>query len=134
MDKLLEDIERRGEISNEFLLTVGLDEVGLYRVPGSVSSVKALTAALDAGEEVDMDDPRWIDVNVVAGTFKSWLRELPDSILTTALYDKFILAVGLQDYEEKYYAIKGLVHQLPKTNFDLLKRVIYHFKRYIQSL
>jgi hypothetical protein len=73
----------------------GLDEVGLYRVPGSVSSVKALTAALNAGQDVDMDDPRWIDVNVVAGTFKSWLRELPESLLTPALYDKFILAVSM---------------------------------------
>jgi GTPase-activating protein BEM2 len=133
VDKLLDDIERRGQLRRSYLLMVGLDEVGLYRVPGSVSSVKALTAALDAGEDVDMDDSRWIDVNVVAGTFKSWLRELPDSILTPALYDKFILAVGLQDYEEKFYAIKGLVHQLPKANFALLKRVIYHFKRCIPS-
>ena len=84
VEKLLTDIERRG-----------LDEVGLYRVPGSVSSVKALTAALNVGEDVDMDDDRWIDVNVIAGTFKSWLRELPESLLTPALYDKFILAVGM---------------------------------------
>jgi GTPase-activating protein BEM2 len=111
-------------------LTIGLDEVGLYRVPGSVSSVKTLIASLNASEDVDMDDERWIDVNVVAGTFKSWLRELPESILPPGLYEKFILAVGLQDYEEKYYAIKGLVHQLPIGNFNLLKRVIQHLKRY----
>src|SRR5437762_4239109 len=120
-------------ISLSSVLTTGLDEVGLYRVPGSVSSVKALTAALNAGEDVDMDDLRWIDVNVVAGTFKSWLRELPESILTPELYDRFLLAVALQDYEEKYYAIKGLVHQLPQSNFDLLKRVVFHLKRYSLS-
>ena len=108
----------------------GLDEVGLYRIPGSVSSVKALTAALNTGE-VDMDDERWIDVNVVAGTFKSWLRELPESPLTPELYDKFIQAVGLQDYEEKCYAIRSLVHQLPKGNFNLLQRVIQHLKKYV---
>ena len=112
------------------MLTSGLDEVGLYRVPGSVSSVKTLIAALNAGEDVNMDDERWIDVNVVAGTFKSWLRELPDSLLTPELYDKFILAVGLQDYEEKCYAIRSLVHQLPTGNFKLLQRVIQHLKRY----
>jgi len=116
-------------ISSSTILTTGLDEVGLYRVPGSVSSVKALIAALNGGEEVDMDDDRWIDVNVVAGTFKSWLRELPDSILTEELYDKFILAAGLQDYEEKCYAIRDLVHQLPKGNFSLLQRIIQHLKR-----
>jgi GTPase-activating protein BEM2 len=119
VDKLIDDLERRG-----------LDEVGLYRVPGSMSSVKALTAALNAGEDVDMDDDRWIDVNVVAGTFKTWLRELPESLLTSTLFDKFVLAAGIQEYEEKFYAIKALVHQLPKGNHDLLKRVIYHLKRY----
>lgn len=77
-----------------------------------------------------MDDERWIDVNVVAGTFKSWLRELPESLLTNELFDKFILAVGIQDYEEKCYAVRGLVHQLPTSNFNLLKRVIQHLKRY----
>jgi GTPase-activating protein BEM2 len=99
-------------------------------VPGSVSSVKALINALNSGEEVDMDDERWIDVNVVAGTFKSWLRELPESILTDELFDKFIHAVGIQDYEEKCYAVRSLIHQLPTTNFNLLKRVIHHLKRY----
>jgi len=115
------------------MLIIGLDEVGLYRVPGSVSSVKTLMAALNSGE-VDMDDERWIDVNVVAGTFKSWLRELPDSILTAELYDLFIQAAGLQDYEEKYYAIRSLVHQLPKGNFNLLQRVIQHLKLYLLPL
>jgi len=108
----------------------GLDEVGLYRVPGSVASVKTLIAALNSGEDVDMDDERWIDVNVVAGTLKSWLRELPDSILTPELYKKFIQAAGLQDYEEKCYAIRNLVHQLPTGNFNLLQRIIQHLKRF----
>lgn len=121
----------KGEVNLAVLshLTPGLDEVGLYRVPGSMMSVKSLAAALNAGEDVDMDDPRWLDINVVAGTLKSWLRELPESILTPVLFEKFILAVAIQDYEEKYYAIKGLVHNLPKANFNLLKRLIYHLKR-----
>jgi len=106
-----------------------LSEVGLYRVPGSVSSIKALIAALNENEEVDMDDYRWIDVNVVAGTFKSWLRELPTSILTPELFDKFISAVALPDFEEKYYAIRDLVHQLPTGHFNLLRRIIQHLKR-----
>jgi RhoGAP domain len=111
-------------------LTLGLNEVGLYRVPGSVSSVKTLTNALNTeGKGVNMDDERWIDVNVVAGTFKTWLRELPDSILTPGLYEKFVLAATIQDYEEKFYAIKALVHQLPTANFSLLKRIIEHLKK-----
>jgi len=103
-------------------------------VPGSVASVKALQAALNAGEEIDMDDDRWIDINVIAGTFKSWLRELPESILTTPLYDKFVQAVIIQDFDEKYYTIRNLVHQLPACNFNLLKRLIQHLKLYMTLL
>ena len=77
-----------------------------------------------------MDDERWIDVNVVAGALKSWLRELPEPILTAELFDKFIQAVGLLDYEQKCYAIRNLLHQLPAGNFNLLKRIIQHFKRF----
>lgn len=110
---------------------IGLDEVGLYRVPGSVSTIKALIAALNETEDVDMEDDRWIDVNVLAGTFKSWLRELPTILLTPELYDKFISAAALQDYEEKCYAIRDLVHQLPPGHFNLLRRIIQHLKKYL---
>jgi hypothetical protein len=96
-----------------------------------VSTIKALIAALNETEDVDMDDDRWIDVNVVAGTFKSWLRELPTILLTPELYDKFISAVALQDYEEKCYAIRDLVHQLPPGHFNLLRRIIQHLKKYL---
>lgn len=131
VDKLLTELENRGYNLFGFRLTTGLNEIGLYRVPGSVASVKALQAALNAGDDIDMDDDRWIDINVIAGTFKSWLRELPESILTTPLYDKFVQAVVIQEFDEKFYAIRNLVHQLPTCNFNLLKRLIQHLKLYI---
>ena len=60
---------------------LGLSEVGIYRVPGSLASINQLKTALDSGEEVKMDDDRWYDINVIAGTFKSFMRELPDQAL-----------------------------------------------------
>lgn len=32
-----------------------------------------------------MDDDRWYDINVIAGTFKSFMRELPDQALETEI-------------------------------------------------
>ena len=55
--------------------------MGIYRVPGSLSSINALKIALDSGEDVKMDDDRWYDINVIAGTFKSFMRELPEQAL-----------------------------------------------------
>lgn len=47
-------------------------------MPGSLASTNALRAALDAGEDVQMDDDRWYDVNAIAGAFKQFMRDLPD--------------------------------------------------------
>lgn len=54
-----------------------MSEVGLYRIGGSLASVNALKAAIDAGAYIDFDDDRWYDINVVSGTFKAFMRELP---------------------------------------------------------
>jgi len=68
--------------------TLGIGEVGIYRVPGSLSSINALKNALDSGEEIRMDDDRWYDINAIAGTFKLLMRELPDKALgDEALYE-----------------------------------------------
>lgn len=74
---------------------LGLDEVGIYRVPGSLASVQALKEAFDTGKDVDMDDDRWFDINTVAGCFKLFLRELPETLLTKTLYRQFTAAVGM---------------------------------------
>jgi hypothetical protein len=77
VEALLSEIESRG-----------IDEVGIYRVPGSLSSINALKSALDSGEEVRMDDDRWYDINAIAGAFKLLMRELPDKALgDEALYE-----------------------------------------------
>lgn len=50
-------------------------------MPGSLSSINALKLALDNGEDVSMDDDRWYDINVIAGVFKLFMRELPDQAI-----------------------------------------------------
>ena len=57
--------------------------MGIYRVPGSLSSINALKAALDSGEEVRMDDDRWYDINAIAGCFKLFMRELPGPTISS---------------------------------------------------
>lgn len=54
-----------------------MSELGLYRVGGSLASVNALKAAIDSGARIDFNDDRWYDINVVSGTFKAFMRELP---------------------------------------------------------
>lgn len=67
-----------------------LKEEGLFRIPGSSSKVRKLKNGFDAGIvnlEEQVNDP-----HSVAGTLKSYLRELPEPLLTFSLYNRWIVA------------------------------------------
>lgn len=69
-------------------------EEGLFRIPGSSSKVKMLKSAFDAGiisKIIDIDEYAR-DPHTVAGTLKSYLRELPEPLLTYQLYEEWISA------------------------------------------
>jgi hypothetical protein len=84
VDTCIREIEKRG-----------LEEVGIYRVAGTGSVVSALKAAFNKDvNAVDLNDPDWADINVVADAFKQFLRELPEPLLTYSYYDEFITASG----------------------------------------
>ena len=88
VDKCIGEIERRG-----------LEEVGIYRVAGTGSIVSALKAEFNKDvAKVDLSDPNWADINVVADALKQFLRELPEPLLTYSHYDEFITASGMYHY------------------------------------
>lgn len=115
---LIEEVERRG-----------LQELGIYRISGSLSTVNALKRAFDSGIPVNLQDSTWDDINAIAGLFKLWLRELPEPLMTYALYDKFLDTLKIEDYAAKSLCLKELVHQLPVPNFSMLKRLIEHLEK-----
>ncbi|KAG0242484.1 rho GTPase-activating protein [Actinomortierella wolfii] len=119
VEKCITEIEKRG-----------LDEVGIYRVPGAVSAINKLCAAFNEDSAaVDLESDEWKDINVVAGALKQFLRELPEAVMTSALYEPLIAASALEDYDERLMTIKDLVHTLPLPNYLLLKRIIEHLER-----
>ncbi|KAK4051703.1 hypothetical protein OIO90_004653 [Microbotryomycetes sp. JL221] len=62
-------------------------EEGIYRVPGRANLVLKLRTLFDAGLDVDLREihPGDLDPHAVASLFKSWLRELPESLLSNRL-------------------------------------------------
>lgn len=72
------------------VLLHNIEEEGLFRIPGSTSKVKKLKASFDAGL-VDIEEFAR-DPHTVAGCLKSYLRELPEPLLTAALYPDWIRA------------------------------------------
>ncbi|RCI02806.1 rho GTPase-activating protein, partial [Rhizopus stolonifer] len=117
VDKCIQEIERRG-----------LEEVGIYRVAGTGSVVSALKTTFNKDvSKVDLSDPLWADINVVADTLKQFLRELPEPLLTYTYYDELINAAALEDHDERVYLLKKIIKKLPYSNYLVLKRIIEHF-------
>uniref|UniRef100_A0A8D2AVP8 Rho GTPase-activating protein 44 n=1 Tax=Sciurus vulgaris TaxID=55149 RepID=A0A8D2AVP8_SCIVU len=72
------------------LLECGMQEEGLFRVAPSASKLKKLKAALDCCV-VDVQEYS-ADPHAIAGALKSYLRELPEPLMTFELYDEWIQA------------------------------------------
>ncbi|KAG9460478.1 hypothetical protein GDO78_021566, partial [Eleutherodactylus coqui] len=72
------------------LLETGMREEGLFRIAAGASKLKKLKAALDCS--TSHLEEFYSDPHAVAGALKSYLRELPEPLMTFALYDEWIAA------------------------------------------
>ncbi|ORY77248.1 hypothetical protein BCR35DRAFT_353210 [Leucosporidium creatinivorum] len=74
----------------QYLEEWGRTEEGVYRVPGRSNLVTQLRALFTSGIDLDLREihPGDLDPHAVASLFKSWLREIPESLLSPALEGK----------------------------------------------
>ena len=73
----------------------------------------------------DPNDAPEMDVHVLAGVLKSYLRELPDPLLTQALADEWIQAAQLPE-NDRLVVAQALLSRLPHENYENL-RYLVHF-------
>ncbi|GCE98780.1 rho GTPase-activating protein [Zygosaccharomyces mellis] len=130
--KLLEEIELRG-----------LDEVGLYRIPGSVGSVNALKSAFDEegglSNSFTLEDDRWFEINAIAGCFKMYLRELPECLFTNERVQAFAnLALQYKSHQmsldEFIQTMGNLLKTLPLCYYHTFKRIVIHLNKVHQHV
>ncbi|KOC62603.1 Rho GTPase-activating protein 21 [Habropoda laboriosa] len=111
----------------------GLEVVGIYRVPGNTAAISHLTDSVNKGfENINLQDPRWSDVNVISSLLKSFFRQLPDSLLTAELYPMFIDADKVEDPQRRMTTIRKLLRDLPEHHFETLKYLMFHLKRIVE--
>ncbi|XP_067214945.1 rho GTPase-activating protein 21 isoform X3 [Linepithema humile] len=111
----------------------GLEVVGIYRVPGNTAAIAQLTDSVNRGfENINLQDPRWSDVNVISSLLKSFFRQLPDSLLTAELYPMFIDADKIEDPQRRMTTIRKLLRDLPEHHFETLKYLMQHLKKIVE--
>ncbi|XP_037770403.1 rho GTPase-activating protein 44 isoform X13 [Chelonia mydas] len=104
------------------LLECGMQEEGLFRVAPSASKLKKLKAALDCCV-VDVQEYS-ADPHAIAGALKSYLRELPEPLMTFELYDEWIQASNIQDQDKRLQALWNACEKLPKANYHNIRYLI----------
>uniref|UniRef100_A0A8C7YIA7 Rho GTPase activating protein 17b n=1 Tax=Oryzias sinensis TaxID=183150 RepID=A0A8C7YIA7_9TELE len=72
------------------LLETGMKEEGLFRIAAGASKLKKLKAALDCS--TSQLEEFYCDPHAVAGALKSYLRELPEPLMTFGLYEEWVQA------------------------------------------
>ena len=71
------------ELCTRIVEARGLDVIGVYRVPGNSVAVSHMQEELNRGiENMNMDNDKWLDVNVVSSLLKAFFRKLPQPLVT----------------------------------------------------
>jgi len=96
-----------------FLYREAMDVQGLFRLAGSAVKIRKLTAEFDAGL-VDLTEFE-SDVHIVTGALKQYLRELPEPLMTSNLYNEWIQASAIQENGTKLQAYWSIVEKMPQT-------------------
>ncbi|KAM9456841.1 rho GTPase-activating protein 44 isoform 1-T1 [Clarias gariepinus] len=104
------------------LLECGMQEEGLFRVAPSASKLKKLKASLDCGV-LDVQEYS-ADPHAIAGALKSYLRELPEPLMTLQLYDEWIQASNIQDMDKRLQALLASCEKLPTVNLNNFRYLI----------
>ncbi|XP_061083590.1 rho GTPase-activating protein 22 [Conger conger] len=107
----------------DFIREQGLDEEGLFRMPGQANLVKELQDAFDCGDKPLFNSTT--DVHTVASLLKLYLRELPEPVIPFSQYLDFITCAQLlaKDEEAGIEELGKQVKTLPLANYNLLKYI-----------
>eukprot|EP00116_Pleurobrachia_bachei_P002151 sb/3462413/ len=111
----------------KILLTLeqnGLYTVGLYRVNANQNQMKSLkNKLLINNSDLVIDGHR---PAVLAAMVKMFFRELPEPILTFALYAEFMQTAKCDDSTRTKALLEMVHNKLPKVNLLVFERLIYH--------
>uniref|UniRef100_A0A672NKR9 Rho GTPase activating protein 21 n=1 Tax=Sinocyclocheilus grahami TaxID=75366 RepID=A0A672NKR9_SINGR len=108
----------------------GLEYTGIYRVPGNNAAISIMQEELNnkGMGDIDIQDDKWKDLNVISSLLKSFFRKLPEPLFTNERYADCIDANRIEDPVERLKVLKRLLHELPDHHYETLKFLSAHLK------
>ncbi|XP_061609939.1 T cell activation RhoGTPase activating protein b isoform X2 [Phyllopteryx taeniolatus] len=99
---------------------------GVFRKPCNNKNMRVVRDRLDGGLEVDMKAQ---PVALLVGLLKSFLKDLPGSLLVCELYKEWMTALQREESQQREQELRRVVNKLPGPNKLLLQYlacVLYH--------
>ncbi|XP_063759474.1 rho GTPase-activating protein 17b isoform X3 [Eleginops maclovinus] len=113
------------------LLETGMKEEGLFRIAAGASKLKKLKAALDCS--TSQLEEFYFDPHAVAGALKSYLRELPEPLMTFDLYDEWTQTSNVTDQDKRLQALWMVCDRLPKNHKANLRYLVKFLAKLAQD-
>lgn len=121
--------------NTECLDPIALDFEGIYRKTGGSGQSKIITQLFERADYRTfdlLDTERFNDICSVTSVLKSYLRQLPNPLLTYELHARFMSATGIRDSELKVEAYMSCVVELPKEHYFTARHLLLHLHRSAQ--
>jgi len=115
----------------EYIQINALDEEGLFRISGSLETIKTMRNEIDKGIEMDFTKSATSPHNVT-GLVKLFLREMPEPLLTFELYEEFLDVVGIENQLQKLEKLSSVIGLLPSAAKSILKLLLPFFAQVLQ--
>ncbi|KAM3862367.1 rac GTPase-activating protein 1 [Diretmus argenteus] len=110
----------------------GLQERGIYRVPGGERLVKELREKYIQGKGVPMLS-KVDDIHVICGLLKDFFRKLKEPLITFRLHRAFMQAAEIPDENNSAAIMYQVIQDLPTTNRDTLAFLMLHLQKVMKS-
>lgn len=102
------------------ILKRGLEEEGIFRISGSLTTIKNYREAYDLHQKVDLSKD--FDIHNIAGILKMYLREMPENIFTNETLPKLLIQVASKNSDQTFLKILCCI---PEVNLNSLKQILY---------
>lgn len=83
-----------------------------------------MRSAIDANCVVPPLPHEYQDVHVIASVLKSYLRSLPEPLLTFRFYNEFLDVATIANDQQRKAAILNIINKLPEANYNNLKYLL----------
>ncbi|KAI3370120.1 hypothetical protein L3Q82_024911, partial [Scortum barcoo] len=102
----------------------GLQQQGIFRVPGSQVEVNDIKNSFERGEDPLIDDQNEHDINSVAGVLKLYFRGLENPLFPKERFLDFISTIKLESGAERAHHIQQIVVTLSSHHHNRTSDVI----------